>query len=382
MASASTHYDVAVVGGGPAGAATARRLALHGCRVVLLEQSRFDHVRVGESLSPGVQPLLVDLGVWSEFLDLGPLPSHGTRSVWGSSAPSEHSHLITPYGQGWHVDRGRFDEMLAHSAASAGVELRESVHVAACSPDTDGDRFALTTVRDRRHIGRLSADVLIDATGRSAALARRLGATRAVFDRLVGVTTYFNDNLAGEHCYTLVESTADGWWYCAPVSNEHSVAMFMTDSDLAKPLRVPSRWHGTLESARLVAARVGDRLPREHPRTVCALSHRLVRRHDARRWLAVGDAALAVDPISGSGVIRALRTAHDAAATVLEMLSGRNDALADYEARRDDECTRYLSERAAYYAMEQRWPSAHFWQRRQCREQAAEDSLRPVASTA
>jgi flavin-dependent dehydrogenase len=79
----------------------------------------------------------------------------------------------------------------------------------------------------------------------------------------------------------------------------------------------------------------------------------------------VGDAALAVDPIPGSGAVRALRTAWagaEAAFAVLE--SGSADAIALYEADLDLECTRYLEERALYYGIERRWPDQPFWARR------------------
>src|SRR4051812_21053115 len=106
-------YDVAVVGGGPAGAASARRLALAGARVVVVERSRFHAPRIGDSLAPAIQPELIGLGVWREFQALGPMPSYGTRSHWGDAAASLHSHMMSPWGSGWHVDRRAFDLMLA-----------------------------------------------------------------------------------------------------------------------------------------------------------------------------------------------------------------------------------------------------------------------------
>jgi flavin-dependent dehydrogenase len=72
-----------------------------------------------------------------------------------------------------------------------------------------------------------------------------------------------------------------------------------------------------------------------------------------------------VDPISGSGLVRALRTAQHAAATALALLAGEaNRPVAAYEAARDQECTQYLRERALYYGAEGRWAGATFWQRR------------------
>ena len=66
----SEHFDVAIIGAGPAGSAAARRLAGGGCRVALVERTRFDEPRVGESLPPAVQPLLSELGVWRDFMQL------------------------------------------------------------------------------------------------------------------------------------------------------------------------------------------------------------------------------------------------------------------------------------------------------------------------
>jgi flavin-dependent dehydrogenase len=96
-----------------------------------------------------------------------------------------------------------------------------------------------------------------------------------------------------------------------------------------------------------------------------AASQRLRRAAYDARWLAVGDAALAVDPISGSGVVRALQTAHAAATTVIAILTGdESRPIAAYEAELDRECTQYLRERAQYYGAERRWDSAPFWRRR------------------
>jgi flavin-dependent dehydrogenase len=102
-----------------------------------------------------------------------------------------------------------------------------------------------------------------------------------------------------------------------------------------------------------------------------ATSHRLVRGVQPGRgtfpWLAVGDAALAVDPISGSGVVRALRTAAQAADALLAALSGDGEAVPAYDRGLDEACTRYLIERLGYYEAEGRYPDAPFWQRRHLR---------------
>ena len=372
-------FDAVVVGAGPAGSATARWLALRGWRVALLERTRFEAPRIGESLAPNVQEPLHDLGLWSEFLALAPLPSWGTRSLWGDDAQQSHSHLLNPYGCGWHVDRRAFDEMLAHAAATAGARLFKGTALQR-SVFREG-RWWLQTTADATQGAAseptLCARVLIDATGRRAQVARALGAQRLLFDQLVGVAVQWADIHAAEQGHLLVEAAREGWWYSAPLPGglRHDarpmITMLMTDADLCGRLHLNAagRWQAVLQSTRATRQRLGAAHRVSAPQVHCAHSQRLRRdgASDTGPWLAVGDATLAVDPVSGSGVLRALRSARAAADTVSELLERPHtgqETLAAYEAARDQECTNYLLERAQYYAAEQRFDTP-FWQRRQ-----------------
>jgi flavin-dependent dehydrogenase len=360
------HFDVAIAGAGPAGAAAARRLRRSGCRVVLLERSGFNAPRVGESLAPATQPLLRELGVWSEFESLSPLPSYGTRSAWGSSDVTDHSHVMSPYGCGWHVDRLAFDRMLVAAAAAAGVDVRTDTSLLHCEAARDGRWMLHVATRDARSPDLLRARVLIDATGRSAHVGRRLGAERHLFDRLVGVATLFADVDTSRQGYVLVETARDGWWYSAPLPGGRMIAMLMTDGDLCGRGRVctPAAWHERLADAPATTARVAG-TARWGPHVFSALSQRLQRRDRDAPWIAIGDAALAVDPITGSGVVRALRSARAGSEAALALLGGAVRHIVDaYEAERDQECASYLRERALYYGAEQRWQESPFWRQR------------------
>jgi len=358
------NFDIAVVGAGPAGSAAALRLARQGCRVALIERSHFDAARVGESLAPATQPLLMELGVWPQFLELGPLASYGTRSVWGSDEPQDHSHVMSPYGSGWHVDRTAFDHMLAQAAASAGTELLCGAAVVACELSDSGTW--LLQLSGAGNAAQLQARVLIDATGRGANLARWVGAQRIIFDRLVGVGTVFRDIDVSREGYILVESTADGWWYSAPIPQNRMMVMLMTDGDLCGRARLSAKahWQEFLTRAPMTSARIG-KTELWGPRVFSSLSQRLRRREFSAPWMAVGDAALAVDPISGSGIVRALRSARAGAETALSLLEEEIPRTPQgYEAECDSACTAYLQERALYYAAEDRWQRSAFWRRR------------------
>jgi flavin-dependent dehydrogenase len=378
--SAAGAYDAIIVGAGPAGSSAAIRLARRGWRVALIERSRFDAVRIGESLAPGVQGELSALGAWDDFLALGPLPCWGTRGLWGTEQPQLHSHIATPYGCGWQVDRRAFDETLARAAARAGVRVLLGHTLRASEWQSGSWHLRLGARATDGAVSRaLSARVLIDATGRTASVGRVLGARRLLFDRLVGVATCWAHPESSERGHLLVEAAGEGWWYSARLPSgarrlpgEAMLAMLMTDADLCARDRQHQSpgWHGALQGARATRTRLLGARCMDEPSVYCAHSHRLQRPDrvapEPHPWLAVGDAALAVDPLSGSGVLRALRTGRagaDTAERILERPHAAREALTAYEQARDAECTTYLIERARQYASERRFDTP-FWARR------------------
>jgi flavin-dependent dehydrogenase len=272
---------------------------------------------------------------------------------------------MTAYMNGWHIDRLSFDQMLAQAAVKAGTRLYLGTRVDGCRSIGE-EGFALNIVNSEG-VHELRAKFLVDASGRHPCMAGWLGAHRAIFDRLVGVAVQFCDDNALSNCYTLVETTTDGWWYSAPVCHNRSVAILMTDGDIIRSnnMDLLTNWQKALQRAKLTDARIKGCNLCWGPRVFSAVSQRLMKDPaDSKPWLAVGDAALSVDPITGSGVIRALRMANEAAMAALAVLNGDPEAMAKYEAQRNAECTKYLIERLMYYGMEERWLESTFWKRR------------------
>ena len=108
-----------MIGGGPAGSVTALELAA-GWSVTVLDRARSDGMRVGETLRPEICVRLEELGLWEKFLAEGHLSAAGKSSVWGTAAVRDDSFFFNRYGRGWHIDRLRFDKMLAQAAQAAG----------------------------------------------------------------------------------------------------------------------------------------------------------------------------------------------------------------------------------------------------------------------
>ena len=240
---------VAVVGAGPAGCAAALTLRryLPEMSVVVIAAPAGRRPAEGETLSPGVLPLLAYLGIDAEFRSAGHLPAGGTASAWGSPRVADRSYLFTGRGLGWHLDRHRFDAWLLAQVEGAGARVvhgRALVRTASRTPS----RWSL----DIKGGDTVAAHAIIDAGGRSAQLARRRGARPRRDDALVAeIRWYAEDERRPVAAGALVESVPDGWWYSATLPEGRAVAMFMTDADL----RRQSTWDARLGRAAATADR-------------------------------------------------------------------------------------------------------------------------------
>lgn len=372
MADTRDRYDVAIVGGGPAGAVAALTLSRRGREVLLIEASLLNEWRLGETLYPSIREPLAALGIANRFDTLPAVPSNGIRSCWGSPEPETRSFVTNPYGSGWHLDRTAFDRLLVDAARRAGASLTLGTRVTHCEFDETGHTATLTLDRDaagpasaaRAVPESVRAAGVIDAAGRTASVARWLSGERDTNDTLVAAAAQYH--ASHERCgrYTLIEARPDGWWYSAPLPDEKFVLVWFTDGDLLGDCRERKGWTEELTATTHTSSRVADESFERGPVVAGAVSHRLQRSLGEARWLAVGDAALGVDPLSGSGIERAIDTGVRGALAVDDWLDGNRGPLENYESELDDEFGDYCKQWRSYYALEERWPDRPFWRRR------------------
>ena len=356
-------FDVLILGGGPAGVAAAIPLARSGHRVAILERSQPDAVRFGETLPPGARPLLHRLGVWEAFQEDAHLASPGIISAWESDRPYENDFIYNPYGNGWHLDRVRFDRTLVAAAGRAGAEVFRPARIRSCVRTADSGW--LLQYEYGGEVREIAATFLIDATGRPAWLARQQGASRIVSDHLVGVIGY-GEGSGGEDRRTILEATPDGWWYAARLPNGKVVAAFMTDADLLPRGNDESRrfWKERLRGAPLTSTLLPNPDDLGELRIRPSNTVRLDR-IGGPGWLAVGDAAVAYDPLSSQGILKAMESGCRAGEVVIDLLQGNSTAMTAYAAWLDAEFETYSRNYFRYYGQVGRWPQSAFWRRRQ-----------------
>ncbi len=374
--------DVVIVGAGPAGAATA--LALRQIAparsVALIDADVRQRPLHDETLAAEARPLLEQLGCWNGFLAARSPTARGTLAAWGGPGIELQRHLFCPPGQGWRVSKPALTELIAEKARERGAAVATETRLVDLTARSDGGGWSVAVDDGRGSAATLAARFAVDATGRQACVARRLGARKVRFDRLVGAIVAFSGRGQGDTAFpaaadALLEAHELGFWYCAPHGSERIVASFMTDADLAREESVgdEARWH-ELFRAGASRERLGELAP-DGPPTIRAMDSHRLDRVTGERWLAVGDAAATADYLAAPGLREALETGIRAASAAADALSGRPTGLRRYRRSVEQRFEDLLLARRRIYDREPRFRDAPFWIRRQDRVNLAPDQL-------
>ena len=362
--------DVAVIGAGPAGTATALSLINQGLSVSLIERSGFDSRKIGEHLTPDAFETLEQLGVLDRVRSDQHLEPPVFQSIWGSDELVTVDYFCNPLGGGLTLNRPRFDESLVDKFKSCGGSFYPWCRVRKIESGYDDWRLTLQFSESKQL---LDAKFLVDATGRCAWLARKMGQRPIRFDKLVALAVLMPAKKS-DFSGALLESLPEGWWYTSLLPESELVAIFVTDGDLArksKKTRI-DYWYQMLSKSRTTQERIGSRNVHS-VRVLPAMSHFLAQPF-GNAWLSVGTAAMATDPLSSSGIANGLRDGVKAAMIINDYLNGNHGSLEDYKKALKQCFESYLDDRLKYYSSEARWPQSIFWMRRHSRGIAIEDN--------
>lgn len=352
--------DVLIIGGGPAGSATALALKKHApsLSIALIESSSFDKPRIGEVLPSAAKNLLEYLNVRQFFESENHLPVYSTLAAWGKSRFEENHTIFSTNENGWHLDRQKFDAFLMERAKTNGVKVLLNTSLKNFAKDEANWQVKLSDNSE------INARFIVDASGRRAFFARKMKAEICAADRLVSFSHFFtlDENSATE---TLVEAFSDGWWYAARAGKRRIVSC-LTDADIAVNLGLSDseKWLALFSETEQIRQSVGGGVIEDESITRPANSVCASKVCEAD-WLAVGDAASAFDPLSSQGITKALRSAVFASYAIADLLV-KNDltAVSRYRKFIETEFAVYRKLYKKHYSNEQRWRENIFWQRR------------------
>ena len=330
--------DVAVVGGGPAGSTVSAFLARAGLAVVCFERERFPRFHVGESLLPASLPLFDRLGVRERIESAGFQRKNG--AVFAEETDGRQVILNFRRGPTWedhayNVPRADFDRLLLDHATKEGAVVREGTEVREVIPRDDGVRLTVSAGDGGEE--EVEAAFLVDASGRDALVASRLGRRVPLPD--LGKAALFAHYRGAERMAGRLEGHLraylfeHGWFWWIPFSDD------LTSVGVVLHKRAFKARQGSLDELfeEMVAASpsVSSGLAGATPVTaihrVANFSYR-TEPAVGDRFVAIGDAVVFIDPVFSTGVYVAMQSAELASEVILrafadgEFRAGRFDA--------------------------------------------------------
>jgi flavin-dependent dehydrogenase len=365
--------EVLIVGGGPAGAATASMLARAGVDVLVLERATFPRDKpCAEYVSPQASRILADLGVLDQLESGGPAQLQG-MIVRAPSGASFRGDFAASHGFRGFRDRGLalrrtvFDTVLLRHAQAAGARVIEGAIVTDLIRSARGRVTGVNvrlpeTTTGRRPPTILSGRVVVGADGLHSVVARRLQLARAGrWPRRVAFVTHF-EGVADMGSAGEMHVERDGYLGLADVGHgETNVALVVPASRArgagADRAAFLTAW---IERHEHLARRLRDAQRTSPVRATGPFAH-----HARRAWspgaVLVGDAADFFDPFTGEGIYAALRGAElltPYLIAAVQSLSGHDMdvALAAYDrCRRQEFRGKWMVERVIAAAVASPW---------------------------
>jgi flavin-dependent dehydrogenase len=362
-------FDVCVFGAGAAGSMIAARLAQLKYNVALVAPPPRVGDRRLESISPGVGIFLERLGFKARLEQLS-VECEQASVCWASDEPVITSASRVPMRL---VGRSQLGICLMRAARDAGVELIPA-HVSQARVTRVHHAWKIEF--PGRESRALHARFVIWATGRAALLGH---ARRRLMPPLLALETHWHVSSPFARSCVAIEAMRNGWiWSAEPRGGNQGCAILFVD-----PRDMRSSNSGGLASA-LGDEISGSRLLRRSggPARVrgCDASSSMACNIIGADWLCVGDAALAMEPISSQGIQGALKMGSQGAVVVHTMLSDPARAgLARrfYQSQAERTALSHIRTVTQFYGEVKRFSEEPFWRRRAA---AAQSSFQPTVS--
>src|SRR5256885_1710360 len=365
-------YDVAIIGGGPAGSVAAALLARAGRRVIVVERDKFPRFHIGESLLPFSMEAFTRLGLHEKFARAGFMEKFGGEMYGACGDEGVKFYFEDGFrsrtDRSYQVTRADFDKVLLDHAAESGAEVREETAVEKVEFSDEGARLAISR-RDELPLvpGRaearpsvIRARYVLDASGRNSILSAKFKLKKN-YQHLqkVSVFAHYDGMIRAEGrdgTLTRMVRAIDRWFWVIPLSATRTSVGVVLDGAVFKKsgLTAEEFLQQAIEEQPVPMQQMRDAERVTPVRTAADFSYRSTQL-TGDRWMLAGDAAGFIDPVFSSGVFLAVlggEQAADALHVVLDRPAKRRKLFARYERNINKAMDVYLRFVDAWYSKE------------------------------
>jgi len=356
-------YDVAIIGGGPAGSVAAALLARAGRRVIVVERDKFPRFHIGESLLPFSMEAFTRLGLHEKFARAGFMEKFGGEMYGACGDEGVKFYFEDGFrsrtDRSYQVTRADFDKVLLDHAAESGAEVREETAVE--KVDFSNEDATLVIFRQRNGgAEEIRARYVLDASGRNSILSAKFKLKKN-YQHLqkVSVFAHYDGMIRAEGrdgTLTRMVRAIDRWFWVIPLSaTRTSVGVVLDGAVYKKSGLGPEEFlQRAIEEQPLLLQQMRDAERVTPVRTAADFSYRSTQL-TGDRWMLAGDAAGFIDPVFSSGVFLAVLAGEQAADVLHEVLDHpgkRRKLFARYERNINKAMDVYLRFVDAWYSKE------------------------------
>src|SRR3954447_2445012 len=352
-------YDVAIIGGGPAGSTAATLLARERRRVIVLERDKFPRFHIGESLLPFSMKAFTRLGLHEKFKRAGFLEKFGGEMCSACSTDTVKFYFKDGFRSetehSYQVPRAEFDKVLLDNAGEYGAEVREETAVEKI--DFADDEVRLTIAKTNEKI---VAKYLIDASGRNS-LISSMFKLKQKYEHLqkISIFAHYDGCTRDEGrdgTLTKMVRASDRWFWVIPLQAPRTSIGVVLDAAVYKKsgLSAEEFLEHAIAEQPLLTQRMENATRVSPVRVEADFSYRNSRL-TGDRWMLAGDAAGFIDPVFSSGVFLAVlagEQAADALHVILDRPAKRKKLFAAYERSINQAMDVYLRFVDAWYSKE------------------------------
>ncbi|HNB51242.1 MAG TPA: NAD(P)/FAD-dependent oxidoreductase [Anaerolineales bacterium] len=338
---------VVIIGGGPAGSAMGCYLSMAGIENVIFEGANHPRPHVGESMVTSSTRVFKEIGF------LPTMEKEGFIKKYGASwhAPANTGRVAIEFGEfpqegidqdyTYHVDRGKFDNLLLKHAESLGSKVYQGVHVKQVLFEGTYAKGVRATIAGQTVD--IPADIVVDATGRQTLLGRQLGVKKKdpIFNQYAVHAWFENVNRgsggSADHIHIYFLPVERGWVWQIPINETVTSMGVVAEKEEFKKANkdVEAYFYAQVETNLNLKEAMRDAVRVNEFRTEGDYSYSMTK-FAGDGYVMIGDAARFVDPIFSSGVSVALysaKYASDQIKLALEQQNFSEEILKPYEVK-------------------------------------------------